>query len=369
MASRDAQIASQPSSRLVTHLYTHSYLILFAILGTLARLGVEALTTYPNAPVTFTVLWANVGGSFIMGFLIEDQKLFRSREDAQNEPTEMFGPENRKARHRASPAAKSAHLARKKAIPLYIGLATGFCGSFTSFSTFIRDMFLATTDDLAPPGSSGSSASSRNGGYSFLALLAVLISTIALSISALITGFHAATAVHPITPSLPQHFLRRYFDRLAVVLGPGCWLAAILLSIFPPHDRWRSQALFALVFAPPGCLLRYHLGVLLNPRIPSFPLGTFLANAGGTAVLGMAWDLIHAPVGGLVACQVLLGIEDGFCGCLTTVSTWVAELVALKSIRHAYLYGTVSVVASYALLIVIMGGLRWSDGFGVPRCS
>ena len=42
--------------------------------------------------------------------------------DKGNEPS----PEKQKS-------DRSRHLAAKKAMPLYIGLATGFCGSFTSF--------------------------------------------------------------------------------------------------------------------------------------------------------------------------------------------------------------------------------------------
>ncbi|KAK6851872.1 hypothetical protein PG995_011997 [Apiospora arundinis] len=74
----------------------------------------------------------------------------------------------------------------------------------------------------------------------------------------------------------------------------------------------------------------------------------------GTAVLGMAWDLAHVPSGGVIGCQVLQGIEDGFCGCLTTVSTWVSELTGLRR-RNAYIYGLASVVVGLALMVAIMG--------------
>ncbi|KAJ4304250.1 hypothetical protein N0V88_001863 [Collariella sp. IMI 366227] len=54
-------------SRFATQLYTISYLVLFSILGTLARLGLQALTTYPGTPVIFPSLWPNFAGSLIMG--------------------------------------------------------------------------------------------------------------------------------------------------------------------------------------------------------------------------------------------------------------------------------------------------------------
>src|SRR5271168_3913106 len=65
------------ASEFVTQVYTISYLILFAILGTLARLGLQAITFYPAAPLVFSSLWPNFGGSLFMGFLSEDRMLFK----------------------------------------------------------------------------------------------------------------------------------------------------------------------------------------------------------------------------------------------------------------------------------------------------
>ncbi|TFB05763.1 hypothetical protein CCMA1212_001552 [Trichoderma ghanense] len=360
-------------SRLTTEIYTISYLVFFSIWGTLARVGLTALTTYPGVPVVFSVLWANFGGSLIMGFLSEDRMLFRYE---LGTPTydQVLARTNQNGNGEGSStqddqpidlaAAKKAHLATKKTIPLYIGLATGFCGSFTSFSSFIRDIFLALSNEMVTP---KLGIPDRNGGYSFLALLAVTITTVCLSLSALILGAHLAIALERFTPSIPYPVTRRILDPLGVLLGWGCWLGAVLMAIFPPHNRWRGEILFALVFSPLGCLARFYLSIHLNAKIASFPLGTFTANVGGTAVLGMAWDIAHARVGGVAGCQVLQGIEDGFCGCLTTISTWVAELSSLER-RHSYVYGFSSVAGALAVMIAIMGGLRWSDGFSPLAC-
>lgn len=365
--------SEQHVSRLATQIYTISYLVLFAVWGTLARVGLSALTAYPGEPVLFVVLWANFGGSLVMGFLSEDRMLFR---DEWGTPTYdkllSRAKENGNGEGSSDPdeqaidlaAAKKAHLATKKTIPLYIGLATGFCGSFTSFSSFIKDIFLALSNQMVTPelGIPG-----RNGGYSFLALLAVVIVTVSVSLAGLILGAHLAIALERFTPSIPYPVTRKILDPLAVLLGWGCWLGAILMAIFPPHNKWRGEILFALVFAPLGCLGRFYLSIYLNGKIASFPLGTFTANVFGTAILGMSWDIAHARIGGLVGCQVLQGIEDGFCGCLTTISTWVAELNSLGR-RHSYVYGFCSVGTALAVMIAIMGGLRWSDGFSALIC-
>ena len=376
-------------SRFATEIYTISYLILFAIFGALARIGLQALTLYPGAPVIFSSVWPNFGGSLVMGFLSEDRMLFRHewgvarfhqhvlRIRRRMADEERGGP--RSSRHAAElaaefAAAKKAHMAAKKTIPLYIGLATGFCGSFTSFSSFIRDLFLAASNDLPTPDVSPD-IMSRNGGYSFMAFLAVLIGTVGLSLSGLFIGSHLAIALEPFTPSFPFQLTRRVIDPLAVFLGWGCWIGAILLSILPPDrfshpgaaETWRGRATFSIVFAPLGCLLRFYVSMHLNPLIASFPLGTFSVNIFGTAVLGMSWDLAHVPLGGVVGCQVLQGIEDGFCGALTTVSTWVTELASLKRGR-AYIYGATSTIVAFAIMVAIMGGLRWSEGFEPIVC-
>ncbi|KAI0017542.1 CrcB-like protein-domain-containing protein [Xylariomycetidae sp. FL0641] len=375
------------TSRLATELFTISYLVLFAILGTLARLGLQALTLYPGTPVVFSVVWPNFAGSLVLGFLAEDRMLFRFewgtptydravRQARKRQDLEASGSSTDAVAPAAVDlaAAKKAHVATKKTIPLYIGLATGFCGSFTSFSTFMRDMFLATSNDLPTPGLDP--LPGRNGGYDFMALLAVTITMVSLSLSGLYLGAQLAILLEPITPSLPFRFTRRFLDRLAVFLGWGCWVGAILLAALPPDryshpgasETWRGRAVFALVFAPLGCLGRFYASLYLNvPRFAAFPLGTFTVNMLGTAVLGMAWDLAHVPYGGVIGCQVLQGIEDGFCGCLTTVSTWVAELSSLRR-RHAYRYGAASVIGGYVLMLAIMGGLRWEHGFAALKC-
>ena len=132
-----------------TELYTISWLIFWSFLGTLARLGVEAFTVYPNAPWASPVLWANLGGSFILGFLTEDRNLFRHEWAGRDHRSNSFHPSKiSKDTDSIHAQASATHGKVKKTIPLFIGLATGFCGSFTSFSTFIRDAFLALTNAL-----------------------------------------------------------------------------------------------------------------------------------------------------------------------------------------------------------------------------
>ena len=374
------------SERRSTHFYTLSYLVFFAILGTLARLGLQALTFYPSAPVLTGVLWANVGGSLLMGFFIEDRRMFREEwgDSSATSNSCLLDYHDNGNSHPNAPEkleAQKKHKSVKKTIPLYIGLTTGFCGCFTSFSSFIRDVFLALANALPNPDLKATHTTPlhRNGGYSFMALVAVILITVGLSLCALVCGAHLALAIEPVTTlTLSFRFTRRILDPLTVLLGWGSWLGAIFLAIWPPDrhsatpDTWRGRAVFAIVFAPLGCLLRFYLALLLNTRLPHFPLGTFAANIFGTVIEGMCYDLQHvAGLGGtvLISCQVLQGVMDGFCGSTTTVSTWVAELNGLGRRRDAYWYGVVSVAVGLGFLVVIMGSLLWTKGFVGGSCS
>lgn len=348
-----------------TELCAISWMIFFSILGTLARLGVQTISVYPYTVFPSPVLWANFGGSLFLGLLLEDRSLFRFAVEVGSDP-ETFHHEVDKV---------------KKTLPLYIGLATGFCGSFTSFSTFITDAVFALTNQLPPSATTSPFHSiaqeqvhSRSGGYSFMALIGILIIQSAVSLAALKSGAHLAVALQTVIPALPTNVLHRFLDPISIPLGWGCWIGAVVLCIWPPDDEWRYRVLFAIVFAPPGTLLRFYLSKTLNGRITGFPLGTFVANIFGTIIEGMCMDLQHAS--SIVAdisdfnsppCAVLQGVMLGFCGCVTTVSTWVGELNGLQR-RHAWMYGMISIGVALAFQIVIMGTMIWSVGY-TQHCS
>lgn len=350
-----------------TDIYIISHLIFFAILGTLSRLGVEAITQYAQAPVASPVLWANVGGSFIFGFLAEDRRLFKEEWGTHREDWSFRDSTENPRDSQAVSEIHKKHLRVKRTIPLYIGLSTGFCGSFTSFSTFMRDAFLALSGQFGQLSHSGIEEP-HNRGYNFEAVVGIIVIQVACSIGALKMGAHAALATENLMPILPFRFFRRLLDPAVVLLGPGCWLGAVLLAIWPPHDNWRGQVLFSLIFAPVGCLFRFYVSKHLNGRLPIFPTGTFTANVFGTAILGMCYDLQHSGRRTVLSCQILQGVIEGYCGCATTVSTWVGELETLER-RHAYVYGVASLAAGLGLLVIIIGSLMWTVGLNPVSCQ
>ena len=82
-----------------------------------------------------------------------------------------------------------------------------------------------------------------------------------------------------------------------------------------------------------------------------------------TLVGGGGWMGHEAMVGsdsGSIS-AILEGLVDGYCGCLTTVSTFAVEVGALKT-RRAWVYVLLSWGVSQLLLLVIMGTSWWAGG-------
>lgn len=89
------------------------------------------------------------------------------------------------------------------------------------------------------------------------------------------------------------------------------------------------------------------------------PLGTFLANMIGTALLGgfnVLQNKVH-PVSSY-ACSVLQGLDDGYCGCLTTVSTFAVEILGL-GLRKGSRYALISWCVAQLLLLLVFGLPIW----------
>lgn len=76
-----------------------------------------------------------------------------------------------------------------------------------------------------------------------------------------------------------------------------------------------------------GAWLRWGLSAWLNPRVPSFPLGTLAANLAGGYLVGFCVAFFVARVD--LAPEWRLFAVTGLLGGLTTFSTFSAEVVEL----------------------------------------
>jgi CrcB protein len=89
---------------------------------------------------------------------------------------------------------------------------------------------------------------------------------------------------------------------------------------------WKAIAAVS-VGASLGALLRWWLGLTLNQYFPDVPPGTLAANLIGGYVVGVAVAMFASD--SALAPEWRLFIITGFCGGLTTFSTFSAEVVTL----------------------------------------
>ena len=99
-----------------------------------------------------------------------------------------------------------------------------------------------------------------------------------------------------------------------------------------------------------GAWLRWLLGMKLNALFPTIPPGTVVANMVGGYIIGLAIAFLAASPN--LSPEWRLLIITGFCGGLTTFSTFSAETVALlQEGRLLWALGSISlhVVGSLAM--------------------
>jgi CrcB protein len=88
------------------------------------------------------------------------------------------------------------------------------------------------------------------------------------------------------------------------------------------------SSFFAVGFgAFTGALLRWGFGIALNPLLPVLPLGTLAANLLGGFIIGAALGVFNQFQS--LPPEIRLFVTTGFCGGLTTFSTFSAETVTL----------------------------------------
>lgn len=273
----------------------------FAICGSMARLGLIALTNFENGGI----LWPNFTGCFVMAF-----------------STTVFG--------------STLHLLH----------GTGFCGTLTSFSSFIVGLFHTCTEPKA---------SWPTYGYGVPLLFGQLIIQIGVCCGGYQTGRHLGAFT---TSILPLVFLRdpifevRY-QRILALLGLLSWIAVIVLAIVLNNRDYPLAA----VFSPLGLYVRYYLSRLNRGNAK---WGTLAANMLGTALASM-FDIFTTDAISTTQLQkqFLYAVSNGFCGCLSTVSTLIAELHALP-LAKSYIYGFGTLAGGCSLAVIIMGSYYWT---------
>lgn len=317
-----------------------------SIWGVLARKGLIALTSYPGLYLGGLV-WANFVACYVMGMAMESEVIWYK----------LLADEELKAL-----------FSTKSAIPFYVGITTGFCGSCSSFSSLILEMFNKAAN--LPP----SYALYPNAAYGILGALEVLLTHLSLSLAGYRAGKHV---IRYIERSKFSILTRTYYllELLSSAFGASGYIVVIVLIATKSASEWRTWTLSCL-FAPWGSLLRYTLSRKLNSIKKDFPVGTYAANFSGSILLAIFNLLIRGKkskglfipiVNNIHGCDVLVGLDDGFCGCLTTVSTFMVELCTL-TMSPSYIYGSFSIITSFVGMLLILGLYNWIIGLTNAVC-
>lgn len=215
----------------------------------------------------------------------------------------------------------------KRYLPSHPAISTGLCGSITTFSSWQLGIFKEFANY---------NANSHTRGKNVLAALSEFIVTLAMSFNGFIVGQHIGDLLLGFSsPSknikkepkvVPVGFSTRYLtkrDYAVIVFGILSWLGVIFAAIFAQDQK---ELALACVFAPVGALTRWFLS-FYNGKTPNFPIGTYIANIFGTAVLAALSLTQSGPHLVPIACAVVQALADGYCGCLTTVSTFIVSFV------------------------------------------
>jgi CrcB protein len=107
-----------------------------------------------------------------------------------------------------------------------------------------------------------------------------------------------------------------------------------------------------------GALLRWSLSVNFNLRFTAIPPGTLLANLIGGYVVGLAVAYFASATE--IAPEWRLFLITGFCGGLTTFSTFSAEVVTLiQEGRLAWALAAMGAHLAGSLLMTVAGMQTW----------
>ncbi|GES95880.1 CrcB-like protein-domain-containing protein [Rhizophagus clarus] len=280
-----------------------SILIPFSIIGALIRIGLNTLHSYPGSPV-FSLIYPQFVGCVIMGFCLARKGFIM-----------------------------------ESYLPLYIGLTTGLCGNL-----FYRFLIVA-----------------------ILAALADIGITLGMSITGLKIGEHIADIIirnrktHSVLHIVEEPFKLNELiipDFISIGIGVVSIVLVVTLSSTVQVNR---SVLFAVVFAPIGALTRWYLSKY-NAMKKSFPWGTFAANMSGSVIIGILFLLSNGIASSNISCEIIKGLIDGFCGCLTTISTFATEINITLPRKHAYRYAFISILMGQIAMILTIGIYHWIVG-------
>lgn len=250
---------------------------------------------------------------------------------------------------------------------LAIGLSTGFLGSLTTFSGWNQKML----------------GLSHEGRWVF-AFLGILIGLL-LAASSIVFGIHTAKGFKWLLIRLDTSSngvisrctsIRNLHERHCLFSGLVVMLLTfgILLSVFGilakhefNNDSSEAQLFLACIVGPLGVWIRWFLA-RFNGRGGSLkwiPLGTLTANILAACIMA-ALATLKKTVDTKNFDTVASALQFGLLGCLSTVSTFIAEFHKMMQSKHpwmAYAYASITFGISFILGTLIYSVPSWAKGY------
>lgn len=158
-----------------------------------------------------------------------------------------------------------------------------------------------------------------------------------------------------------------------MILMSFLWILSIALAVVKVRSLADGAVLWmGCSVVPPGVWLRWYLARLNGQGIGKqgsfkwLPIGTLAANvlaAGVMAALAVTSKVVHTKQ----AMTILSGIQLGFLGCLSTVSTFAAEVYTMRrsgQIARAFVYAASTFLLSFVLGTLIYSVPVWEKHYG-----
>lgn len=315
------------------------HLAVFGILGVLTRyllqklFGPDVVGATSDRSYMYLDLPSNMVGSFLMGWL---GVVFK-----------------------ADISKFSEHLA--------IGLSTGYLGSLTTFSGWNQKML-----DLSVQGQwvfavLGFVVGLCLAGFSIIAGIDT-----AQLFKSYLESSNKLPQSNPSNPK-PINILTTYKSKFAIALVQLLMLVLLwtISGVFLKREFHNGGALAQLwlgcLVGPFGVWIRWFLARLNGRGLGKsglfkwIPFGTLLANVSAACIMA-ALATIKKAVDTKDCTTVASGIQFGFLGCLSTVSTFMVEFNAMRVSNHAwraYLYALITICMSFAMGTLIYSVAVW----------
>lgn len=326
------------SKRVLIHLLVLTY----SIPGNLCRFSIQSLTEYSNAYINYpgTVLWCNFTACLVMSFC----------NNAVGFWTKVLDGSQKKS---------------MKEIGFHTAITSGFCGSFSTFSSMLIEILYKTSGFVK-------NGELPNGGYGVMEFFSTLIINISVPLIGQILGQQLAIAFDKcIVPRLKwlSYKTIRVVELCSVVIGFLAVIVNIVLLGTLNMSHWYKQRYaFSILMGLFGAWCRFFLSRYNGKPVSWFPLGTFLANFTGSLLVAVC-DLLSLGlkngqplVNGDVNKMILLGFSNGWAGSLSTISSFINELYNLRHPGYQQIYFWVSFSLCFTTVLLVNGCYGWTEG-------